>query len=349
MQETKYTKKLYKAIRKLNLDQEELKGLLLCLYINGCPSEDCAKLFGNTQEKIVSFLESEELYGYKACTKCSQLSDRINGFYQLKNRGHSICKECRIKHMKNYVKKTNYSKEYRKKNIEKLKKYDKKQKKEYYRDNKEKLNEKHKIYYEDNKEKLNKYGKEYRKNNKENIYKYNTQYYKNNKEKIKKNNKKYKYNNASIEQVQKLKGIEEVSGNQIRCKYCGRWMIPTIIQVDNRLQGIEENDRGYIYCSEECKQECPTYGQKKYPKGFKPASSREVNPMLRQLVLARDNYTCQKCGKSQDVRLHCHHIIPAVNSPIEANDPKNCITLCKDCHKLVHKLPGCGYNELKCA
>jgi len=99
MQETKYTKKLYKAIRKLNLDQEELKGLLLCLYINGCPSEDCAKLFGNTQEKIVSFLESEELYGYKACTKCSQLSDRINGFYQLKNRGHSICKECRIKHM----------------------------------------------------------------------------------------------------------------------------------------------------------------------------------------------------------------------------------------------------------
>ena len=144
---------------------------------------------------------------------------------------------------------------------------------------------------------------------------------------------------------------ETVSNNQIKCRYCGRWVTPTVKQVKARLQGIEGNDKNYIYCSDECKQECPTYRKKKYPKGFKPASSREVNPHLRQLVLERDNYTCQKCGKDQDeltVGLHCHHIIPYVNSPIEADDPDNCITLCKDCHKLVHKLPDCGYNELKC-
>src|SRR6056297_1136911 len=335
MLETKYTKKLYSAIRKLNLDQEELKGLFLCLYINGCSSEDCAKLFGTTEDKIVNFLESEKLYGYKACIQCDKLKDRVEGFRQYKDRKSMICKDC----------KNEYDKKYKENNKERIQEYKDKYNKEYWKNNKEKIKE----YKENNKEKIkehrNKYNKEYYKNNKEDFINYN----KNNKEKIKEYSKNRFQSEASAKHVQKLATYEEVSGNQIRCKYCGRWTIPTIQQVNDRLRGINDNDKCYIYCSEECKQECPTYGQKKYPKGFKPASSREVNSMLRQLVLARDNYTCQKCGKSQDVRLHCHHIIPAVNSPIEANDPKNCITLCKDCHKLVHKLPGCGYNELKCA
>jgi len=47
MRETFYTKKLYSAIRKLNLDQEELVGLILCLYINGCSSEELCKIIWN--------------------------------------------------------------------------------------------------------------------------------------------------------------------------------------------------------------------------------------------------------------------------------------------------------------
>ena len=311
MLETQYTKKLHQSIRQLNLDQEELVGLILCLYINGCSSEDCAKLFGTTENKIIKFLKSEELYNYQSCSECERLRDRENGFRQRKNRRIMVCEICEKEYRKNY------KKEYNQKNKEKIRK----QKKKYM-----------KMYY---------------KNNRKERKQYNV----NSKEKRKEYRKEYNQRKASIELVQKLDMFEEVSGNQIRCKYCGRWMIPTISQVVNRLKGIKENDKGYIYCSEECKEECPTYGQVKYPKGFKPASSREVNPVLRQLVLARDNYTCQKCGKFQEelnVGLHCHHIIPHINSPLETNDPDNCITLCKDCHKEVHKIPGCKYHELKC-
>ena len=311
MKETRYTKTLYKAIRKLNLNQEELKGTLLCLYINGCSSEDCARLFETNKEKVVKFLEFEELYHYLACSKCGRLRNRGDGFRQRKNRRDMVCLICK-------------------------KEYQDKHRSEYNRKNKEKIRKQKK-----------KYMKMYYKNNRKERKQYNV----NSKEKRKEYRKEYNQRNASIELVQKLDMFEEVSGNQIRCKYCGRWMIPTISQVYNRLQGVNIYDNHYIYCSEKCKEECPTYNKILYPKGFKQASSREVNPVLRQLVLKRDNYICQKCGKSQDeltVGLHCHHVTPAVNSPIEANDPDNCITLCKDCHKEVHKIPGCGFAELKC-
>jgi hypothetical protein len=29
-------------------------------------------------------------------------------------------------------------------------------------------------------------------------------------------------------------------------------------------------------------------------------------------------------------------------------DMDNCITLCVKCHKETHRLPGCGYYELRC-
>jgi 5-methylcytosine-specific restriction endonuclease McrA len=67
------------------------------------------------------------------------------------------------------------------------------------------------------------------------------------------------------------------------------------------------------------------------------------------LVLERDKWKCQKCGKTTDeVELHCHHILPINESPIESADVSNCITLCKYYHKEVHTTPGCGVGELKC-
>src|SRR6056297_2817526 len=104
MRETKYTKTLYKKIRKLNLDKEELKGLLLCLYINGCSSEDCAKLFGTTEKQVIKFLESKKLYGYQACSKCGQLRDRESGFRQCKTQKFMICHDCKKEYMRKYSK-----------------------------------------------------------------------------------------------------------------------------------------------------------------------------------------------------------------------------------------------------
>lgn len=107
----------------------------------------------------------------------------------------------------------------------------------------------------------------------------------------------------------------------------------------------------FLYCSIGCKVACPVYGQVSYQKGYKKATYREVQPELRQLVLERDSWACQygDCDKTvEDSELHCHHIIGVEQDPIESADVDNCITFCKEHHKLVHKLPGCSYNDLRC-
>ena len=135
---------------------------------------------------------------------------------------------------------------------------------------------------------------------------------------------------------------------EIKCAYCGKWYIPTISAIANRIQALKGNYRGEqrLYCSTQCKKECPIYRKIKYPKGFKPATSREVQPELRQLCFERDNWTCQKCGSKES--LHCHHIEGIRWEPLESSDLDMVITLCKQCHKEVHKLPGCGYNDMRC-
>jgi len=334
MRQTKYSFKLYNTIQKLKLDKEEIKGVFLCLYINGCSSEDCANLFNSNIERVINILKSEMLHGYQACCQCGKLKDRKSQFKNSKdNKRSMVCINCQKENKQQYYQNNkDFFKEYYVNNRGKIDKV----KKQYYLNNKETFKERFKEYYQNNKDHYKKLNKDYRKENKE---------------KLKEQNKEYHKQFASVEQVQKLAKYEEVFENQIRCKYCGKWITPTVGQVNDRIRGTKINDRCYIYCSEQCKQECPTYRQQKYPKGFKIASSREVNPYLRQTVLERDNHTCQKCGKTQkelEVGLHCHHIIPYVNSPLEVDDPDNCITLCKDCHKLVHTLPDCRYHELKC-
>jgi 5-methylcytosine-specific restriction endonuclease McrA len=145
---------------------------------------------------------------------------------------------------------------------------------------------------------------------------------------------------------QKNTGILEA-----KCVYCGHWFVPTSIAINNRLTAINNLDKGEcrLYCSENCKQACPTYKQRKYPKGFKKATSREVSTYLRQMVFERDNWECQKCGKGgEEVALHCHHIEGYAQNKILANDIDNCITLCKNCHKEVHMQQGCRYVDLQC-
>ena len=56
---------------------------------------------------------------------------------------------------------------------------------------------------------------------------------------------------------------------------------------------------------------------------------------VRHYVLARDNYTCQKCkGKSKDSRLEVHHIV--FRSQGGPDIVINLITLCKTCHQALH-------------
>ena len=158
----------------------------------------------------------------------------------------------------------------------------------------------------------------------------------------------YKDTLGLYEEIRKQKGTEIL---EVKCAYCGRWFVPTRFAVSGRLDAINNLNRGEqrLYCSGNCKQACPTYNQKTYPKGFKHVTSREVDPYLRKMVLERDNWTCQICGKtSKEAQLHCHHMDPAMQNPMFQNDTDSCITLCKGCHKKVHKQIGCRYIDLRC-
>ena len=137
---------------------------------------------------------------------------------------------------------------------------------------------------------------------------------------------------------------------EVKCRYCGKYFIPNRCSVNSRVKALDSIGKDhFLYCSNNCKEACPVYKQIKYPKGFKPASSREVNPLVRQMCFEKDNWTCQICGATQnEAPLHCHHIEGYTQNPRLGNDVANTITLCKTCHKKAHKLPGCGYYELRC-
>lgn len=66
----------------------------------------------------------------------------------------------------------------------------------------------------------------------------------------------------------------------------------------------------------------------------------------RYYVFARDNYTCQCCGKSKNKILQTHHIIYRSNGGTNRVD--NLITVCTDCHTLEnHKKGGVLYKWQK--
>lgn len=59
---------------------------------------------------------------------------------------------------------------------------------------------------------------------------------------------------------------------------------------------------------------------------------------VRYFVFARDNYTCQVCGKSKGKILQTHHIVYRSNGGTNRAD--NLITVCTDCHTHENHQPG---------
>lgn len=324
----------------------------------------------------------------KKCSKCEEVKD-VTEFYidkNVKSGVRAACKLCMNKQSILYSKSNEnveYQRRYYINNKERIVKRDK----QYYNKNKEvidtrrkKYNETNKIkkslyskkYYRENSKKLKQYGKQYTISNRDVInlkckQRYNKdkklirlrskKYYKENKQKLLGCNKDYYNTNAKyVLFVDKLTAEESPKLHsdgvslEVLCKYCGKYFIPIYKRVKHRVDALYGEDGAcYLYCSENCKQACPTFGQQKYPKGFKKASSREVNSLVRQMCFKRDGWECQICGKSiNEVQLHCHHIEGYTQNPVMGNDIENVVTLCKECHKKVHKLPKCNYYELGC-
>ncbi len=278
---------------------------------------------------------------------------------------------------------TERHKKYREENKEKIAEHTKK----YNAENAEKIAEQKRIYYQENKERIDARQKEYYETNKDEIHARRKKHYDENRDEIlaknrqkfaemdeeaknKKNLKSKEWRNSPAkydnfaEKISPYDPIRRDPDNpeliQVQCHNatCQNWFNPTNMQLYDRLKSINGTQGGEhnLYCSESCKLTCPTYGQRTRYKGSESLYAREVQPELRAMVLARDNYTCQRegCNKSQkdfpDLVLHCHHKFPLNEDPVCSADIDNCITLCEECHRWIHKnIPGCSYAELQCS
>ena len=288
----------------------------------------------------------------KKCSKCGKVKP-LDEFRKEKRNRDGLSGICIICHrVYDAKKRAKYTEE----DKAKISEYNK----QYYKKNKHTINKQNKQYKIDNSDAMKAADKKYRFENADRIAKYQKEYKLKNKEIIKQNAKAYQKSTAKYSSFNGRLTVDEASrlskdgvSLEVKCRYCGKYFKPTVLQTRNRVVAIDSDDiigigDNYLYCSKHCKAACPVYGQHNYPKTYKKATSREVQPQLRQMVLERDSWTCQKCGKTTEVaELHCHHILPLNESPMESADMDNCVTLCKKCHKETHKLPNCGYHELK--
>ena len=179
--------------------------------------------------------------------------------------------------------------------------------KKHYQMNKKEILKQHKEYHEANKDEIHKHTKEYREKNKEKILKQKKEYRETHKEEVKQQLKNWKEKFAKYDtfynQISKYEACRRDEKNpeliQVKCKYCGDFFNPTNQQIKSRLDAIcgigSTNGECNLYCSDACKKACPSYRQQLHFKNTKQATSREVQAELRQLVLERDNWTCQKC------------------------------------------------------
>lgn len=93
------------------------------------------------------------------------------------------------------------------------------------------------------------------------------------------------------------------------------------------------------YCSKKCRKE--------YENLYHPYRKNEIKVIQdyrhtpeykawRKSIYMRDYYTCQLCGDKTSGNKEAHHLLPKSLYPLLIYDIQNGITLCKECHKLVH-------------
>lgn len=66
--------------------------------------------------------------------------------------------------------------------------------------------------------------------------------------------------------------------------------------------------------------------------GKRGVAAKEALDAVRDAVLARANYACERCGK--DCKLELHHRLP--RSRGGSHTPDNLAALCRWCHSEIH-------------
>ena len=127
-------------------------------------------------------------------------------------------------------------------------------------------------------------------------------------------------------------------GKESQSKYCDYW---------------NHNHNGLTYCSD-CAPKILNSG--KNAPNYNPNLTDEERQNGRNYpeyiefikrVLARDNYTCQVCGKKSDRDMAVHHLDSYDWCKEKRTDDTNGITLCGEHHKAFHSFYGYGNNTKK--
>jgi len=122
---------------------------------------------------------------------------------------------------------------------------------------------------------------------------------------------------------------------EVRCTHCNKWFIPKMGDVYHRLLCLENiGGESRFYCSEKCKNKCEIFSSHandfiNKQNNIKSYTDQEYK-IFRQVVLERDDYICQFCGK---VATDVHHERPQKIEPFFALDPDFAWSCCGKCHR----------------
>jgi hypothetical protein len=108
-----------------------------------------------------------------------------------------------------------------------------------------------------------------------------------------------------------------------KCLFCGKIMI------------LAQHRKDAKYCNKECaKKGYNPINHWNWNGGVSSETKKRIGTyswnITRKKVYARDNWTCQVCGKHCSNDIQCHHIVPYRIT--QDNSESNLITLCKSCH-----------------
>jgi 5-methylcytosine-specific restriction endonuclease McrA len=79
---------------------------------------------------------------------------------------------------------------------------------------------------------------------------------------------------------------------------------------------------------------------KKTQKRIKPRpKTLYANQMWSRDIRERDDFTCQRCGKRDEVSNQAHHVATRKRRPDLRYDRSNGKTVCPDCHRWIHDHP----------
>ena len=164
-----------------------------------------------------------------------------------------------------------------------------------------------------------------------------------------------------LEPIEKcVRDPEDPNILNVFCAHCKKQYRPTIDAVSYRKYGINRNDVGKFYCTDNCKQVCSLFNQSAQQLMERDGENAgritklnhehiRINQTENKNRRFRENGgICDWCETPVTLRTSIlHHEVPVAVNFLMADDPDNHWLFCKACNKKAHQLVSCNYYELR--